>query len=646
MSLTQVGAADSSVAAGRGPVAVGGDTSMLVAALRYAEYGIAVFPLAPNRKPLANCRLCNAKRCGGPDRCTCDVSTCHAFYAATTNTTVITQWWTNHPKWQIGMRTGAGSNIVALDVDVDAEGLDSLRALENEGLDHAGCGWQLSGSRQSFHLLFTHPGGRVRCSQGRLGPGLDVRGDGGYLVAAPSIHSSTGAAYVMHGPLTGLPAWPLTTETAANRRRARSTDHVGSAVDVPDWLEGEQDEPMCARVVSALDDMKFGDGAGSRHNAARRGVLRLLRMRQQGHAGVAKALEVAQAAFVSAVTKSRTEQAATQEFEQLVSAGWRLLSLPREPQPHSACSCQLADLRQAREHGQGLSKGIAGVTELKVLRYLLMIAERKSTLLIAGQSQRRMSEAIDVHQPTVSKALERMERAGVLKRRTRGGSTTSASYLLAKAPTRMALSEENPETAGMPTDTSMRAYVHSLFGSSGLGGSVSSTFAALSELETDHGESFMGVRVRPGSRPSAGLEDPYVGQRQIPRPASPAEGRTPVQLSQMTGRQPSTTRRHLKRLEAAGLAFVENGVWWRNRYDPAQVADELGIVDTPARKSRAHEAQRRAHLNRLCEASDSDEAPVLMKEDFGGHPAYVWRDSGEVFWVDLEGELPKTQEAG
>ena len=40
------------------------------------------------------------------------------------------------------------------------------------------------------HDFFKHPGCNVCNSAGTLGPGLDIRGDGGYVVAPPSIHTS------------------------------------------------------------------------------------------------------------------------------------------------------------------------------------------------------------------------------------------------------------------------------------------------------------------------------------------------------------------------------------------------------------------------------------------------------------------------
>jgi len=181
---------------------------VLQAALWYAGQGIAVFPLGPAKRPLARCAACRpVGACPGRDECRCGVDTCHGFYAATLDRAVITRWWGRHPDWQIGLRTGQVSDLVALDVDLDKGGLDSLIALQQAGLAIRDTAAQLSGSGLSFHLLYRHPGGTVQNSAGRLGNGLDVRGDGGYVVGAPSRHPDTGARYELLGELTQLPVW-------------------------------------------------------------------------------------------------------------------------------------------------------------------------------------------------------------------------------------------------------------------------------------------------------------------------------------------------------------------------------------------------------------------------------------------------------
>src|SRR5207247_8069460 len=70
------------------------------------------------------------------------------------------------------------------------------------------------------HIYLAHPGSTVACSAGKLGPGLDVRGGGGYVVAPPSLHIS-GHPYAWEigfGPdeigLAAAPSWLLDLMTA------------------------------------------------------------------------------------------------------------------------------------------------------------------------------------------------------------------------------------------------------------------------------------------------------------------------------------------------------------------------------------------------------------------------------------------------
>ncbi len=83
------------------------------------------------------------------------------------------------------------------------------------------------------HILFEHPGGHVRCGAGKFGRGLDLKADGGYIVAEPSNHIS-GGTYdwdVGHHPedlpLSRPPAWLLEQLQADNVvQLATGDDHT------------------------------------------------------------------------------------------------------------------------------------------------------------------------------------------------------------------------------------------------------------------------------------------------------------------------------------------------------------------------------------------------------------------------------------
>lgn len=162
--------------------------TMLDAALGYAGRGLFVFPLHGVRADGA-C-TCGRHDCGSVGK---HPRTPNGLKDATTDPGQIRDWWTRWPDANVGIRTGAESGIVVLDVDAKNGGLDSLDALLYEHGPLPRTPGTLTGGG-GRHILFRHPGHEVRNSASKLRPGLDIRGDGGYVVVPPSIHAS-GARY-------------------------------------------------------------------------------------------------------------------------------------------------------------------------------------------------------------------------------------------------------------------------------------------------------------------------------------------------------------------------------------------------------------------------------------------------------------------
>lgn len=203
-------------------------------AATYLRAGFEVFPLGAGKRPLANCVRCRNHGCGSPALCRCRRGLCHSFYAATTDATLVGGWFAQNPQWNLAVRTGPGSGLVVLDIDYDKGGGHTLALLRAEGLSTAGCPYVLSGSGMSTHFYFRYPPvGTVRCSAGRLGLGVDVRGDLGYAVAAGSIHPKTGGRYALVGDLSELPTWPLARISAP---RPGTSAHEAKAPSSPGRL--------------------------------------------------------------------------------------------------------------------------------------------------------------------------------------------------------------------------------------------------------------------------------------------------------------------------------------------------------------------------------------------------------------------------
>ena len=106
---------------------------------------------------------------------------------ATSDEQQITEWWDAYPNANIGVATGLRSGIFVMDVDVDKGGLASLEEL----MAHDEWAPTLTSKTGTggFHFLFRwDPANPVGNSVSRLAPGIDIRGEGGFIVAPPSIH--------------------------------------------------------------------------------------------------------------------------------------------------------------------------------------------------------------------------------------------------------------------------------------------------------------------------------------------------------------------------------------------------------------------------------------------------------------------------
>jgi len=136
----------------------------LEAALQYAA-DVPVFPCNPKPGPGRNRPL-----------------TRQGFYDASRDPDIIRRWWEAWPDARIGMPTGRVSGRWVLDIDVkrpEANGFDTLEDLGHSILPETPMVQTASGG---LHVYFAAGDRELKCSAGLLGPGLDVRGDGGYVI--------------------------------------------------------------------------------------------------------------------------------------------------------------------------------------------------------------------------------------------------------------------------------------------------------------------------------------------------------------------------------------------------------------------------------------------------------------------------------
>jgi hypothetical protein len=195
------------------------------AALRYAtEFGWAVLPLH-TPTPGGGCSC--GPLCASPGK---HPRTPNGVHDASKDPDVIRSWWNRWPDANIGIATGWMSGIVVVDVD-GPKGEESL---------HKMCGnppTAVALTGRGRHLYFEHPGEPV---PGRVGLAskVDVRSDGGYVVAPPSLHAS-GHRYRWDTE-TGLAPGqcPLAPLPVALRQQGRSRARVQARVNLETIRQG------------------------------------------------------------------------------------------------------------------------------------------------------------------------------------------------------------------------------------------------------------------------------------------------------------------------------------------------------------------------------------------------------------------------
>lgn len=168
-------------------------------ALEYAAMGWPVFPLAAGMKIPA---IGSAK--GGK-----------GVKDATTDVEVIAKWARDYPNANVGLACGEIAGFVVIDLDPRNGADKTLAALATKGRGFPDCPAARTGGGGA-HLLFRHDA-RVINSKNKIGPGIDVKTTGGYIVAAPSFvkqpndsHGDGHYRWIKHPrdvPVPRLPIW-------------------------------------------------------------------------------------------------------------------------------------------------------------------------------------------------------------------------------------------------------------------------------------------------------------------------------------------------------------------------------------------------------------------------------------------------------
>lgn len=226
-------------------------------ALSYAERGLPIFP-------------CRARETADPDTGevygTKTPLTPNGLKGATTTERIIRVWWERNPDAMIGLPTGSKAGFFVLDVDNKPGGANGFDWLEEMEAIHGALPdtARVRTPNSGLHILFNYVAGTR--NRGALGAGVDIRSEGGYVVAAGSVMGD-GRRY----------DWV--------DREGNVLDSMPAITDAPEWLlalvmrpapeptryaapyQPGQNEPYVNAAVSRELDTLAGTPQGARNNA-------------------------------------------------------------------------------------------------------------------------------------------------------------------------------------------------------------------------------------------------------------------------------------------------------------------------------------------------------------------------------------------
>lgn len=168
----------------------------LASALRYQKMGLSIIPVGPDKKPLVDWKLLQSQSASEEQ---------------------ILNWWKTWPEANPALVTGKVSNVVALDLDAKHGRKSAEFQIPPTASSKSGNGGE--------HFFFKYPSQPVETRAGIFGLGVDIRGDGGYIILPPSVNA-TGGKYEWIVPfedgIAEMPDW-LKAKTRGEEKK---------------WLEG------------------------------------------------------------------------------------------------------------------------------------------------------------------------------------------------------------------------------------------------------------------------------------------------------------------------------------------------------------------------------------------------------------------------
>lgn len=155
------------------------NAEILQAALDYLSLGFSVIPVHSVKDGRCTCERVT---CSSPGKHPC-VETWRDYQQRRPTEADIRKWFERWPWANVAIITGSISGLLVLDID----GPDGVESIGENPLPHTAIAETGGGG---WHYLFKYPEGETIGNKTGILPGVDIRAEGGYIVAPPSVHKS------------------------------------------------------------------------------------------------------------------------------------------------------------------------------------------------------------------------------------------------------------------------------------------------------------------------------------------------------------------------------------------------------------------------------------------------------------------------
>ena len=481
----------------------------------------------------------------------------NGFKDASSDPGRIAELFSRRPGANVGVRTGKGSGVVVLDIDLRNGGMETLERLQADYGTLPPTRLHATGGG-GFHYPLAYPEGKEWVPSKTLGPGVELKADGAGVVLPPSNHTSGVYRVLSHAPLAPAPAWVLelpsmpTLEVIEGEGQGEATRPTESRFELPERIH--ESLPSRNRTL-------YEYGCSLRAHGWDHGAI-LAELRQANE-------------------KRCVPPMSEDEVRKIAGS-----AATHPPGNASTVAPEVLEtLAFLKEKAQCRFKnGIAAHSRWAVYRALLDCAERHGRLhrsrdVAVRISVRQLAEDSGVSVPTVRSALKALDEAQLVYRASSGERATPGVLVL-RVPRR----------------------AHPLY--------IRTTLPAPPTVQAVYPSRPL-YRVRHGY--SIGKSAAAVLEAVVECPGASRE-----EIAAMLGRKPESLKRALKKLRELGL--VENRIrgkyWpvdgWEEILDTERTMSGEKLAEKLTRQR--HEREREAYRQWLVEKENGDHVLRPLKE--------------------------------